>query len=326
MKRRTLLARAPLGALSLVLPLGARAAGPYPARPVMLIAPSGPGGGFDYVGRLMAEALTHSTGKSFYVENRTGSGTLVGTQAAALAPADGYTLLVGGLSNLVFNSALYKTLPYNPAHDFTPVALVARYPYVLVARGGLAQNTAADIIAAAKATPGSLTIATAGTGTGQHVLAAAFAKAAGIELLVVPYKSAQAAYQDLLAGRIDLFFDTLASARPQFDTKRARPVFLTSDRRSPTLPHTPSAPEAGVPSVQMGSWFGLFARSGTPAPVVAELRTRLATGLQDAGLRTRLEAAGIERMDLDTSRTRDFIQAEYQKWTAVIRQAGITAD
>jgi tripartite-type tricarboxylate transporter receptor subunit TctC len=155
----------------------------YPDRPVKIIVPIGPGGSYDLVGRHLADVLSKRTGQAFFVENKPGAGTVVGTQAAAQSEPDGYTLLVGGLSNMAFNSALYSNLAYNPLKDFVPVALVYRFGYVMVGRKDLPQTTLSDIVAAAKANPGSITVATAGVGTGQHLVAAAFMKAAGVKLL-----------------------------------------------------------------------------------------------------------------------------------------------
>ena len=324
MKRRLLLTVV-LSLSTLATGVFAAAAG-YPAKPVTIIAPSGPGGGFDFVGRLMAESLTKQFGSTFVVENRAGSGTLIGTQAAATAAPDGYTLLVGGLSNMVFNAALYKTLPYDPKSDFVPVALVARYPYVLVARGDLPQDNYKDLLEALRANPDKLTIATVGPGSGQQVLAATFAKSTNTRLLPIPYKSAQAAYQDLLAGRVDLFIDTLPSARVHLESKRAKAIFVTSQRRNATLANVPTAGELGLPALEMGSWFGLFAQRTTPAPVVAELRLKLAASMQNADLRKRLEQSGIEVMDFKPADTDAFIRSEYDKWTTVIKQAGITTE
>ena len=169
----------------------AQAQGSYPDRPVKIIVPIGPGGSYDLVGRYLADALSKRTGQAFVVENKPGAGTVVGTQAAAQSEPDGYTLVVGGLSNMAFNSALYSKLAYDPLKDFVPVALVYKFGYVMVARKELPQASLSDIIAAAKANPGSITVATAGVGTGQHLVAAAFMKAAGIKLLEVPYKGKQ---------------------------------------------------------------------------------------------------------------------------------------
>src|SRR5712672_2463769 len=153
----------------------------YPDRPVKIIVPIGPGGSYDLVGRHLAKGLPKRTGQPFFVENKPGAGTVVGTQAAAQSEPDGYTLVVGGLSNMAFNSALYSKLAYDPKKDFVPVALVYRFGYVMVGRKDLPQATLSDIVAAAKASPGAITVATAGVGTGQHLVAAAFMKAAGLK-------------------------------------------------------------------------------------------------------------------------------------------------
>ena len=183
----------------------------YPERPVKIIVPIGPGGSYDLVGRYLADALSKRTGQSFFVENKPGAGTVVGTQAAAQSEPDGYTLVVGGLSNMAFNSALYSKLAYDPLRDFVPVAVVYRFGYVMVGRKDLPQAGLKEIISAAKTSPGSISVATAGVGTGQHLVAAAFMKAAGVKLQEVPYKGSPPAFTDLLAGRIDLFFDSIAA-------------------------------------------------------------------------------------------------------------------
>jgi len=160
----------------------------YPDRPVKIIVPIGPGGSYDLVGRQLADALSKRMGQAFVVENKPGAGTVVGTQAASQSEPDGYTLVVGGLSNMAFNSALYSKLGYDPRKDFVPVALIYKFGYVMVGRKDLPHGKLQDIVAAAKANPGSISVATAGVGTGQQLVAAAFMKAAGVKFLEVPYK------------------------------------------------------------------------------------------------------------------------------------------
>src|SRR3954467_13637613 len=183
----------------------AQAQANYPDRPVRIIVPIAPGGSYDLVGRHLADALAKRTGQAFFGENKPGAGTVVGTQAAAQSEADGYTLVVGGLSNMAFNSALYSNLGYDPLRDFVPVAMVYRFGYIMVGRKDLPQASVKEIVAVAKDKPGSITVATAGAGTGQQLVAAAFMKAAGVKLQEVPYKGSPPAFTDLLAGRIDLF-------------------------------------------------------------------------------------------------------------------------
>src|SRR5947209_1324139 len=240
-----------------------RAQTTYPNHPVKIIVPIAPGGSYDLVGRALADALSKRTGQAFFVENKPGAGTVVGTQAAAQSEADGYTLLVGGLSNMAFNSALYTKLGYDPLKDFVPVALVYRFGYVMVARKDLPQPDLQAIIAAAKSGPGSITVATAGVGTGQQLVAAAFMKAAGIKLLEVPYKGSPPAFTDLLAGRVDLFFDSSAAGLPYVQSGQARGVAVLSSRRSPLAPDVPTLSEAGVPGLEIDSWLGMFAPAKT---------------------------------------------------------------
>ena len=211
----------------------------YPDRPVKVIVPIGPSGSYDIVGRLLADQLSKRLGQSVVVENRPGAGTIVGTQAVINAPPDGYTLLVGGLSNIVFNAGLYQKLPYDPLTDLIPVALVFNISYTLVAHKDLPYSTPNDVIAAAKKDPGGLKLANAGTGTGQHILGAAFMKFTGTKFLEVPYRGSSAAFPDLLAGRVDLFveFDARSAALHQIRPgQRDRdPVFeakRTNSRRA----------------------------------------------------------------------------------------------
>src|SRR5205823_6398694 len=196
----------------------------YPARTVRIIVPSAPGGGYDVIGRLLAERFSQDFAQAFVVENRPGGGTLVGTQVAASAPADGHTLLIGGLANMAFNLALHTEPRYHPVGDFTPAAMVGAFTYALVARKDLLLSNLAQLVAYARANPGKLTISTSGVGTGQHVSALLLKRFADIDLLEVLYKGAQPAYVDLLAGRVDLFFDNTTTARPFIADARVRPL------------------------------------------------------------------------------------------------------
>jgi tripartite-type tricarboxylate transporter receptor subunit TctC len=296
----------------------------YPDRPVKIIVPIGPGGSYDLVGRHVADVLSKRTGQAFFVENKPGAGTVVGTQAAAQSEPDGYTLLVGGLSNMAFNSALYSRLGYDPLKDFVPVALVYRFGYVMVGRKDLAQATLSDIVAAAKASPGSITVATAGVGTGQHLVAAAFMKAAGVKLLEVPYKGSPPAFTDLLAGRIDLFFDSIAAALPYVQSGQAKGIAVLSSRRSPLAPEVPTMSEAGVPGLDVDSWLGIFAPAKTPPEVIARLRGDIRASLPE--LKERFEKSGGEVWDLPEGKLHAFVVSEHENWTKLIREAGIKLD
>jgi tripartite-type tricarboxylate transporter receptor subunit TctC len=258
------------------------------------------------------------------VENKPGAGTVVGTQAASQSEPDGYTLVVGGLSNMAFNSALYSKLAYDPRKDFVPVALIYKFGYVMVARKDLPHGKLADIVAAAKANPGSISVATAGVGTGQHLVAAAFMKAAGVKFQEIPYKGSPPAFTDLLAGRIDLFFDSNSAGLPYVQSGQAKGVALLSSKRSPLAPDVPTMSEAGVPGLDVDSWLGIFAPAKTPPDVIAKLRREIRASLPE--LKDRFEKSGGEAWDLADDKLDAFVASEYETWTRLIREAGIKLD
>src|SRR3981189_2914898 len=302
----------------------ARAQATYPDRPVKIIVPIGPGGSYDLVGRHLADVLSKRTGQAFVVENKPGAGTVVGTQAAAQSEPDGYTLLVGGLSNMAFNSALYSKLAYDPLKDFVPVALVYKFGYVMVGRKDMPQTSLKDIVAAAKDNPGSITVAAAGVGTGQQLVAAAFMKAAGVKLLEVPYKGSPPAFTDLLAGRIDLFFDSIAAGLPYVPPGQARGVSRRSATRSPLAPDVPTMSEAGVPGLDVASSLGIFVPAKTPPQIIAKLRADIRASLPD--LKERFEKSGGEVWDLPEDKLDAFVASEHENWTKLIREAAIKLD
>ena len=298
----------------------------YPTKPIKVIVPTAAGGGYDAIGRLLSDKLAPELGQPLVVENRTGSGTVVGTQVAAQAPADGYTLLIGGLANIAFNPGLYDKLPYKPSTDFVPVALVGTFSYTLVGRKDLPQSTLREIIDFAKANPGKLTIATGGTGTGQHVSAALLKNLAKVDILEVPYKGAQAVYTDLFGGRVDLFFDNTATARPFVDGGRAKPIVTSNSGRDPQMPQVPDGREAGLPGLVLESWIGLFAPANTPQPMIEKLRAAVSKVMQNPDVLKRLETSGIRPISMAPKDTERFVKAESEKWAQFLRNAGIKAE
>jgi tripartite-type tricarboxylate transporter receptor subunit TctC len=306
----------------LVMP-GVVAAQGYPERPVRIIVPIGPGGSYDFVGRLLANRLSVLLGQSFFVENRTGAGTLVGTQSAAAAAPDGYTLLVGGLSNIVFNFALYQKVGYD-LNDFAPIALVYTFPYVMVARRDLPQTSLAEIISYARQSPGKLTIAHAGSGSGQQIVGAAFMRLTGTTMVEVPYRTTQGAYPDMLAGRVDLLFDSAAAALPYIAANKVRGIALLAPQRYRTVPDLPTITEAGLPGLGIESWIGLFAPARTPPEVLDRLRS--ATRIAADELKPQFENSGGGLMQMPVAETDKFIKSEFELWTRVIRDAGIRLD
>ncbi|MBL0421553.1 tripartite tricarboxylate transporter substrate binding protein [Ramlibacter sp. AW1] len=298
----------------------------YPSRPIRLIVPSAAGGGYDTVGRLVAEKLSAELGQSVMVENRTGAGSVVGTQLVANAAPDGYTLVMGGMANMAFNPGLYSKLPYDPATDFRPVALVGVFSYTLVARKDLAQSSLNEVVAFARANPGKLAVATAGPGSGQHIAAAMLMKQAGIDLVVVPYKGAQPAYSDLFGGRIDLFFDATSTVRPLVDSDRVKALAISSSKREPMLPTVPTAQEAGVPALVLETWIGVFAPAKTPDAAIERLRMAMEKVVRNPDVSQRLEASGTRPMVMSGAETDRFIKAELEKWPPEIRRLGIKMD
>ena len=306
--------------------LPAQAQGSYPDKVVRIVIPQPPGGGFDFVGRVLADRMGKRMNQSFIAENKPGSGTLIGTDLVAKAPADGYTLLVGSVSNLALNPGLYPKLPYDSLKDFEPLGLAVSYSYTLMARKDLPLNSLKDVIAYAKANPKKLTYASAGNGSGQHVLAAALWHLAGADIVHVPYKGAQAAYQDLLGGRVDLFFDLSPTARVQVDAGNVKALAVSGGARNPMHPAVPTIIESGVAQLELESWFGLFAPAKTPAEVLAKLRSELMLVTAAPDVAETFRKAGGRPLSLNADETRTLVQRDAQRWTKLIRDADIKAE
>jgi len=298
----------------------------YPYRPVRIIAPNPPGGGFDFVARVTAQKLTEQLGQQVVVENRTGAGTLVGTDVAAKSTPDGYTLLVGSLSNLAANLGMYQKLPYNPLADFVPVGMIVAYSYALVSRKDLPQQSLREIVEFARAHPGKLTYASGGIGTGQHVAAAVLGQLTGVQMVHVPYRGAQAAHVDLLSGRVDIFFDNAVTAQPYVDDGRLKVYAVSSARRFPGMPGVPTVNETGVAKMEMDAWFGLYARTGTPDAVLKRLRAEMDKVINAPDVVARFEKGGGRILRMSPTEADAYTKSEISKWSTLIRQAGIKAD
>ncbi len=324
--RHPMLRRHALAALALACAAPFAQAQAYPSKPVRIIVPQPPGGGFDNVGRLLADRMGKVTGQSFVVENRTGSGTLVGTDAAAKAPADGYTLLVGSVSNLALNPGLYANLPYDSLKDFEPVGLLVSYSYTLVGRKDLPFRNLQEVLAHAKANPGKLNYASAGNGSGQHVLAAALWHLAKVEVAHVPYRGAQPAYQDLLGGRVDLFFDLSPTARVQVDAGNAKPLAVSGAARNTMHPQVPTVLESGAADLQLESWFGLFAPAKTPPEVLQKLRADFAKVAAMPDVQESLLKGGGKPMALIGEDARAVVRRDVEHWSKLVKTLGIRAE
>jgi tripartite-type tricarboxylate transporter receptor subunit TctC len=310
-------------ALAFYLLAGAASAqSDYPSRPVRIIVPSPPAGGTDIVARVLASHFSKALGQQFFVENKPGAGNMIGIDAAARAPADGYTLLMVA-STLVLNSVLYKQVPYDPVRDFTPITLAATAPNILVVNPKLPIKSVADLIAAAKAQPGKLTYGTPGIGTSPHLCMELFKSLAGVDLQHVPYKGTAAAVMDIIGGQIDVAFATALTAKPLVDAGRLRALAVSGPRRVEALPDVPPVAEAGVPGYEAMQWYGLVAPAGIAAPVIERLHWEAIVALRSREVKERLATDGAEPLGTTPPEFAAFIGRERDKWTRVRDAAGI---
>jgi tripartite-type tricarboxylate transporter receptor subunit TctC len=304
----------------------AQAQSTYPQQTIKIVVPQPPGGGFDTVARLLAERLSSALGQAVIVENRIGAGTLVGTEAVAKATPDGYTLLLGGLSNMALNPGFYPKLSYDPAKDFAVIGLAVTYSYTLVARKDLAMNSLSEVIAYAKSNPDKLNYASAGNGSGQHIASAVLSNLAGVRMTHIPYRGAQAVYQDLIAGRVDLFFDLSPTAKIQVEADRVKAIAVSSRERQSFHPSVPTVIETGVAKLDMESWFGLFAPSATPVATIQRLRTEFASIMAQPELIERFQKTGGRAIKMTAGEAESFVKAEAERWTRLVREAGVKAE
>jgi tripartite-type tricarboxylate transporter receptor subunit TctC len=302
------------------------AAQTYPNKPLRVVVPQPPGGGFDMVARTLAEPLGTLLGQSVIVENRPGGGTVVGTDVVAKAEPDGYTLLLGASANLVLSAGLYKKLPYDPKADFVPVGIAAIFTYTLVARNDLPFSSLPEIIAAARRNPGKLTYASGGNGSGQHICAALLWHGTGVSITHVPYKGAQLAYQDLIPGRVDMFFDASSTARGHIEAGRVKPIAVSGPSRLKLHPAVPTVRETGVLDFEMETWVGYFVRAGTPAPVLARLRADFDRVAAMPEVTATLEKRGAQPVRIPGPQAEAMLARDIEKWAQLIRAAGISAD
>ena len=294
----------------------------YPERGLRIVVPFAPGGGTDVVARTLAQEMAKDLRVSIIIENRPGAGTIVGTQAVAVSAADGYTLLRGTFANAV-NPSLNTKLPYDPHKDFAPVALIARSFNIVVVNPKSQIRTISDLIAAAKANPGKMTFGTFGAGTSAHLAGELFKDMAKVNLTAVPYKGAAPAITDLIGGQIDVMFTTVASAASLVESGQLRAIAVTSAERSPAFPQVPTVAEAGVPGYAAESWYGLFARAGTPPELIDRLNRSAASAVQSAAFRTLSVNEGLVTVALPPEALERYFRAEEERWRRVISEAGI---
>jgi len=293
----------------------------YPARPVHIIVGFPPGAASDINARLIGDWLSQRLGQQFVIDNRPGAGSNVGTEAAAHAPADGYTLLLVTPPNAI-NASLYANLSFNFLHDITAVAGIMRTPMVMEVNSSLPVKTVAEFIAYAKANPGKLNFASSGIGTGSHVAAELFKSMTGIDMVHVPYHGPAQALTDLISGRVQVMFDVLTSSIAHIRAGEVRALAVTTAARSAALPDLPTVADT-VPGYESSGWAGLGAPSGTPADIIATLNGAVAAGLADAKVQASLANLGGAPMPMAPGEFGKFLAAETDKWAKVVKFAGI---
>ena len=294
----------------------------YPSRAVTIIVPQPPGGGTDIISRIVGAQLSTQLKQTVLIENRTGAGTVVGTVAAATAAPDGYTLLAGLNANMAVNSSLYATLAYDPVRDFTPIGMMAEFPFVLVVSKDFPAKSVKELIALAKAKPGEINVASAGNGSGQHLSLELFKLMTGVNLTHVPYRGASPAYSDVISGRTPVFFDNLSSALGQIKSGTVRALAVTGKERSPSLPDVPTVAET-VPGFQNYVWFGLWAPKKTPQPIIEKLHAELKKAVADPQVQKRIIADAGVPMTTPLKEIEPMVKAEIVKWSDVVKRANI---
>jgi tripartite-type tricarboxylate transporter receptor subunit TctC len=296
----------------------------FPTRPVTIVVSSTPGGGTDIVSRIVGAQLSKQLGQPFVVENLPGAGSVTGTVFASKAVPDGYTLQTGLNANMAVNPSLFARLPYDPIRDFTPVGMMAEFPFVIVVSKNFPAHSIKELIALAKAKPGEINYASAGNGTGQHLSMELFKLMTGINLTHVPYRGAQPAYADVISGQVPVFIDNLASGLGQIQGGNVRALAVTGKARSPLLPDVPTVEEAGVPGYVYYTWFGLWAPKKTPQPIVDKLHAEIKKAVSDPAVKDRIVADAGEPMDMPLADIEPFVKAQIAKWADVVKRAGIT--
>ena len=319
--RRLLLAA--LGAAA--LPRVTRAQGTFPTRPIRVIIPFGPGGGTDNLIRLLEPYVSRSLGQPLVIENRAGAGGIVGTELLLRAEPDGYTLLALD-STFCINPGLFPTLPYDSARDFAPVTILANAPVVLLAHPSVPARTLPELIALAKARPGSLAYASGGNGAPTHLAGEMLKAEAGVDITHLPYRGTGPAMNDIIAGHVPLGINGLSASRAHILSGSVRALAVTGDARAEAFPDVPTFRELGLPGVDLYTHWGVLARAGTPAPILARLAAVFDEAVQRPELRQRLNDLGFVPAGGGPDRYGETIRRETAKFTAVIRAANIRPD
>jgi tripartite-type tricarboxylate transporter receptor subunit TctC len=297
----------------------------YPNRAVRLVVPFPPGGPADGLGRALADQLSKMWGQPVIIENRGGAGGNLGAEAVARAAPDGYTLLLNASSHVI-NASLYEKLPYDPIKDFTPVSEVASYMLVLVVHPSAPAKSVKEFVALAQSKQDGLSVANAGLGTPTHLAAVLFAQAAGVNLVHVPYRGAAPASTDLIAGQVPAMFNNPVNAVPQVTSGNLRALAVTGSKRLSLLPDLPTVAESGYPGFETRTWYGLFGPAGLPADIVRKLHADTDKVMRMPEIANNLVAQGWDIAVSPPDQFSVVLQSEFDRWSAVVKRAGIKAN
>lgn len=298
----------------------------YPNKPIRIVIAQAPGSATDVISRVVGNRLQESLGQPVVIEARPGAGGAVGTEAAARSAPDGYTLFMANNSTHGSNPALYPKLPYDAVNDFAPITLVAAVPYVLVVDPALPVKSVQDLIALAKSKPGKMNYASAGNGSTHQFCGELLKSMSGIDVLHIPYKGSPPAIAGLLGGEVSLMFANLTDVGSQIRSGKVKALAVTVTRRAGLLPEVPTMSEAGLPGFDIGSWFGLLAPAGTPAPIISRLNAETVKVLGRADVQSTLGAQGLELVPGSPEQFAAHIKSEIAKFTRIAKAAGIKAE
>jgi len=298
----------------------------FPTRPVRLIVAYGTGGVSDIMGRVLAQKMTETLGQPMVVENRAGAGGMIGTDFVAKSPPDGYVVVLSSPTQMAIVPNLNKSTPYDPIKDFTPIGGIAMTPNILSANVSLPFRSLKDLVDYARANPNKLTFGSSGPGSVGHLSGEVLRTSTGVQMTHVPYKSAGAAYPDMIAGNITMVFDTLPSAIQHINSGKARPIALMAAKRAPLLPDVPTFAEAGFPEATLHFWLGLHGPANIPQPVVQALNDGLRKALAAQDLRERFTQLGADPLPTTPRELGDMTRATLEQITKTIKAAGIKGD
>jgi tripartite-type tricarboxylate transporter receptor subunit TctC len=318
-RRRTLQSLAAFG----LAPALAIAQDAWPSKPIKIIVPFAAGGTSDALARLLGQRLQDVLKQTVIVENRGGAGGVIGADVVAKSPPDGYTLLLGTIASHAINPALQPKMPYDATKDFAPVFFVGNIANVLLVGAQQPMKNVKELIAAAKAKPGTLAYGTPGAGSSQHLSGEKFALDAGIELIHVPYKGSGPSVQDLIAGQIPMSFDTALTALPFITSGKIRALAVTTAKRAKVLPEVPTLAESGLKGFDVASWQALFAPAGTPPAIVKRLNEELTRIVAQTEVAARLYTMGVENVPMTPAQFGDFQRAEMTKWAKIVKDGKV---